>query len=266
MRWFAFLWLLVLAPSAQAADADAEVDLELVLAVDVSRSMDFDEQRLQRDGYVQAFRHPDLIEAIASGPLGRIAVTYFEWAGTGFSSIIVPWMTVSGVEEADAFAALLAAAPVSRQNGTSISSGLAFAGRLLQDGPFSGTRRAVDVSGDGPNNEGAPVDAARDWLVEQGVTINGLPIMLKRVSFDFLSIPDLDRYYEDCVIGGPGAFMLTVDAESGFAEAIRRKLVLEIAGLPPQIVPVAEVIPEPVDCQIGEKQRRARGFNFNFQR
>jgi hypothetical protein len=263
MRWSAVLLLLALAPATPARSADADVDLELVLAVDVSRSMDLDEQRLQRDGYVQAFRHPDLIEAITSGAIGRIAVTYFEWAGTGFSSLIEPWTAIGSAAEANAFAARLAAAPVSRQNGTSISSGLVFAGGLFERSPFAGARQAVDVSGDGPNNEGQRVDTARDWLVGKGVTINGLPIILKQNgAFDFLSIPDLDTYYQDCVIGGPGAFMLTVNAESGFAEAIRRKLVLEVAGLPPKVILAADVESAPMDCEIGEKQRRSRGYNF----
>jgi hypothetical protein len=264
MRWSAVaLVFLALAPAAPAWSADPDVDVELVLAVDVSRSMDLDEQRLQRDGYVQAFRHPELIEAITSGAIGRIAVTYFEWAGTGFSSLIEPWTVIGNAAEANAFADRLAAAPVSRQNGTSISSGLVFASGLLERSPFAGTRQTVDVSGDGPNNEGQRVDTTRDWLVGKGVTINGLPIVLKRNgAFDFLSIPDLDAYYQDCVIGGPGAFMLTVNAESGFAEAIRRKLVLEVAGLPPKVILAADVQGEPMDCEIGEKQRRSRGYNF----
>lgn len=235
----------------------ASVDLELVLAVDVSRSMDPDEQTLQRQGYVSAFLHPEVIEAIASGALGRIAVTYVEWAGPAYQTVIVPWTIVGSREEAAAFSARIAAAPLSREIGTSISGSLLFAAGQFEVSIARGDRQAIDVSGDGPNNMGLPVDLTRDQVLKQGITINGLPIMLKTsYAFGPYSIPNLDVYYEDCVIGGPGAFVITVDDPSRFEVAIRRKLVLEIAGLPAHLMPAASPLHKPrVDCLIGEKAR-----------
>ena len=239
--------------------AQSDVDLELVLAVDISRSMDYDEQQLQRDGYVEAIRHPEVIAAIASGPIGRIAVTYVEWAGPFHQAMVVPWSIISGKAEAEAFAARVAEAPLVRERGTSISEGLDFAAGLFEQSGARGIRRAIDVSGDGPNNMGMPVVPVRDRIVAEGITINGLPIMLK-TSYGFgpYNIPNLDIYYEDCVIGGPGAFMITVDDPTRFAIAIRRKLVLEIAGLVPEprLMKAASATPQPrIDCLIGEKQR-----------
>lgn len=241
------------------ADAQVAVDLELVLAVDISRSMDYDEQRLQRDGYVEALRHPEVIQAIQSGPIGRIAISYVEWAGPFHQAMVVPWTIVSDVDEAQAFAARVAEAPLVRERGTSISQGLDFSASLFATSGANGVRRAIDISGDGPNNMGLPVVPVRDRIVAQGITINGLPIMLKTsYAFGPYSIPNLDVYYEDCVIGGPGAFMITVDDPARFAIAIRRKLVLEIAGTTPEprVMKAASFVPEPrVDCLIGEKQR-----------
>ncbi len=244
---------------AAPATAQVEVDLELVLAVDISRSMDYDEQQLQRDGYVEALRHPEVMEAIQSGPVGRIAITYVEWAGPFHQAMVVPWAIVSNLAEAEAFAGRVAAAPLVRERGTSISEGLQFSSSLFAASGTTGFRRAIDVSGDGPNNMGMPVTPVRDRIVAEGITINGLPIMLKTsYAFGPYSIPNLDVYYEDCGIGGPGAFMITVDDPARFAIAIRRKLVLEIAGLTPEprLMKAASVAPEPrVDCLIGEKQR-----------
>lgn len=241
--------------SLAAAAADTTVDLELVLAVDVSRSMDIDEQTLQRNGYVAAFRHKDVIEAISSGPTGRIAVSYVEWAGPAFQTTLLPWTIIDGADAAHAFADRLAAAPMSREHGTSISNGLIYVGPSFDGNGIAGERRVVDVSGDGPNNMGVPVNVARDPLVASGVTINGLPIMIKRPG-GFASIENLDIYYEDCVIGGTGAFLVPVTDIQKLASAIRRKLVLEIAARPTALVKASEVKTEPrVDCMIGEKLR-----------
>lgn len=235
--------------------ADTPVDLELVLAVDVSRSMDMDEQNLQRDGYVAAFRHKDVIEAIASGPSGRIAVSYVEWAGPAFQTTLVPWTIIDGEAAAHAFADRLAAAPMSREHGTSISNGLIYVGPRFEGNGLAGDRRVIDVSGDGPNNMGVPVIVARDPLIAAGITINGLPIMIKRPG-GFASIENLDIYYEDCVIGGTGAFLVPVTDIHKLASAIRRKLVLEIAARPARLMHASEAKAEPrVDCMIGEKLR-----------
>jgi hypothetical protein len=234
-----------------------EVDLELVLAVDVSRSMDFEEQRLQRAGYVEAFRHPEVITAIGRGLTGRIAVTYLEWAGVGLQYHRVGWTLIDGADSAHAFADDLAATPIARERRTSISAGLITAAGLLAASPFIATREVIDVSGDGPNNEGLPVLQARQAVLERGVTINGLPIMV-RPGGGFYDVHDLDVYYENCVVGGPAAFLLTVESPDRFATAIRRKLVLEIAGRTPEIIPAADPAQGDYDCMIGEKLRRQR--------
>jgi hypothetical protein len=259
MFWTAFrLFTMICAvgfSSLAAIAADEPVDLELVLAVDVSRSMDTDEQNLQRDGYVAAFRHKDVIEAISSGPSGRIAVSYVEWAGPSFQTTLVPWTVIDGEAAAHAFADRLAAAPMSREHGTSIANGLLYIGPSFEGNGIAGERRVIDVSGDGPNNMGVPVIVARDPLIAAGITINGLPIMIKRAG-GFASIENLDVYYEDCVIGGTGAFLVPVTDIQKLATAIRRKLVLEIAAGPRKIMKASEVKSKPrVDCMIGERLR-----------
>ena len=248
--------LALASPAAQAAD-DSTVDLELVLAVDVSRSMDTDEQELQRAGYVSAFRHPEVVQAIRRGMIGKIAVTYIEWAGPQFQSVVVPWTKISTQGESEAFAARLDAAPLTREFGTAISGGLLFASSQFPFSGEKGERRVIDVSGDGPNNMGPPVLEARERVLAEGITINGLPLVLKTAtSVTAYGIPNLDIYYEDCVIGGPGAFMVTVNSLDGFDDAVRRKLVLEIASVPPLLHRAAEVMREPrIDCLIGEKAR-----------
>ncbi len=253
----AMLILALLTPQA-LAQQDIEVDLELVLAVDISLSMDDEEQRLQRDGYVAAIRHPDVIEAIRGGLNGRIAMTYLEWAGVASQEVVVPWSLIDGKDAAEAFADDLEALPLSNAYRTSISAALEFAQELFEGSGFSSLRRVVDVSGDGTNNQGLPVTLARDRLVEQGMMINGLAIMIARPGADdFFYHANLDEYFEDCVIGGPGAFVIRIDDAAHFATAIRRKLILEIAGAEPRIIPAAGPVPrEPTDCLVGEKRWR----------
>lgn len=259
----ALMALLILCGAPGVAAADTDVDLELVIAVDVSLSMDVDEQRLQRDGYLAALRDPELHKAILAGPRGRIAIAYMEWAGPATQSIVVPWTLVDGAAAAIALADQLEAVPISRARMTSISSALEFSGRMFGGG-YTGVRRVIDVSGDGPNNAGAPVTLVRDELVAQGVIINGLPIMLKQAS-NFFDLPDLDRYYAECVIGGTGAFMIAIKNPSEFRTATRRKLLLEISGFeaPARVIPVQDAAPRS-DCLAGEKQwqrYQERGFN-----
>ena len=257
VRYLGLLAALLTAGAVQPAVADTEVDLELVLAVDVSRSMDFGELEVQRRGYVAAFRNPEIIDAISSGFTGSIAVIYLEWAGSFYQTVVVPWRIIAGPEDAEAFAAELDQAPILRERGTSISGGLLFAARQFADNEVVGTRRTIDISGDGTNNTGAPVAPMRDQLVEQGITINGLPILIRPSQTGPFGTAELDIYYEDCVIGGPGSFMITVDSVERFEIAIRRKLVLEIAGLPPHLMLAADGMrAEPrIDCLIGEKSR-----------
>lgn len=250
--WAAVLWAAAL-PLARAADMP--VDLELILAVDVSRSMDIDEQELQRDGYVAALTHPEVLTAIAQGRHGRIALSYVEWAGPETQYKVVDWRVIDGPDSARAFAGALAQAPIQRFRGTSISNSLAFVAPQFDHNGYDAKRRVIDVSGDGPNNMGIPIEVVRAPIVAAGITINGLPIMIKQMT-GFAAIPNLDEYYEDCVIGGFGAFLVVVQSADQFAEAIRRKLVLEIAGRQPQIVPAAATASgDRMDCLIGEKLR-----------
>lgn len=221
---------------AQAgAGAPVAVDVELVLAVDVSLSMDPDEQRLQREGYIAALRHPEILKAIRSGRHGRIAVTYFEWAGPDIQLLLVPWRVIDGRESVEAFVGELAAKDYSRYRRTSISAALEYAVRLFDDRAFRSERRVIDVSGDGANNSGPPLEPVRERIVQSGVVINGLPIIL-RPTFTYSSwdIPNLDRYYAGCVIGGPGSFMIPITKPEEFATATRQKLLLEISGITPE--------------------------------
>jgi len=220
---------------------DRPVDLELALAVDVSGSIDPDEAMLQRQGYIAAFRHPDVIRAIQEGMLGRIAVGYYEWAGYGHMRVIVDWTEISDATTANAFADLLTLNPPRTAYRTAIASAIDFAALWFDMNEFEGTRRVVDVSGDGPNNWGDPVTVARDRAVAKGVTINGLPIMNNRPSISGRrQIPNLDLYYRDCVIGGPGAFIVVANTFDEFAVAIRKKLIIEIAGLTEPVHAMAE--------------------------
>jgi Protein of unknown function (DUF1194) len=232
----------------------ASVDVELVLAVDVSYSMDMDELAIQREGYAQAIVSKEFLQALKTGPNGKISVTYFEWAASSDQKIIIPWRVIDGPETADAVANEIMKTPIRRASRTSISGAINFAMPLFEENPFRGLRRVIDISGDGPNNNGLPVTGARDAAIEKGITINGLPIMVKEPSYSTMDIDNLDFYYEDCVIGGPGAFVVTIKDREKFKEAIRTKLVLEVASRTPErrIVPVAEKEPR-VSCMIGEK-------------
>ncbi|MEH2503193.1 MULTISPECIES: DUF1194 domain-containing protein [unclassified Bradyrhizobium] len=244
------------AAARQLADKDANptVDLELVLAVDVSYSMDMDELALQREGYAQAIVSKEFLQALKSGPNGRIAITYFEWAASTDQKIIIPWRVIDGPETADAVANEIVKTPIRRASRTSISGAINFAMPLFDESPHRGLRRVIDISGDGPNNNGAPVLIARDAALEKGIVINGLPIMVKEPSYSTMDIDNLDLYYEDCVIGGPGSFVVTIKDRDKFKEAIRTKLLLEIAGRTPErpVVPAAGREPR-VNCMIGEK-------------
>jgi len=246
------------APGRQLADKEStpSVDVELVLAVDVSYSMDMDELAIQREGYAQAIVSKEFLQALKSGPHGKISVTYFEWAASSDQKIIIPWRVIEGPESADAVANEIMKTPIRRASRTSISGAINFAMPLFDEKPHRGLRRVIDISGDGPNNNGTPVVAARDAAVEKGVVINGLPIMVKEPSYSTMDIDNLDFYYEDCVIGGPGSFVVTIKDREKFKEAIRTKLLLEVAGRTPErpIVPVAAKEKEPrVNCMIGEK-------------
>lgn len=219
--------------ASETASAE-EIDLALVLAVDVSGSMSDRELNAQRAGYVSAFRHPALAWSIESGENGRIAVAYLEWAGIYEQNVLVPWTVIDDASDAKGFANMLAAAPTYSGRGTSISLGLLAAWHLFDEPHISGTRRVIDVSGDGPNNAGPTVSAVRDELIAQGVTINGLALTFtaKRIvdSSDRIGANYVEAYYRECVAGGVGAFVVAVDSIESFAAAIQKKLLLEIAN------------------------------------
>jgi hypothetical protein len=242
--------------AAESADKQAasSVDVELILAVDVSYSMDMDELAVQREGYAQAIVSKEFLQALKGLPNGKISVTYFEWAASNDQKIIIPWRVIDGPETADAVASEIMKTPIRRASRTSISGAIHFAMPLFDENPYRGLRRVIDISGDGPNNNGVPVTGARDAALAKGIVINGLPIMVKEPSYSTMDIDNLDFYYEDCVIGGPGSFVVAIKDRDKFKEAIRAKLLLEVAGRTPErpMVPVAEKEPR-VPCLIGEK-------------
>lgn len=255
-------WHGAAAPMPRGDPGKVEVDVELVLAVDISYSMDPDELALQREGYAKALTSREFMHALRQGIHGRIAVTYFEWAGASEQKILVPWRLIEGPETADSVANEILLAPIRRAARTSISGALLFGMTLFEMTGYRGIRRVIDISGDGANNHGQIVTVARDEVVSKGITVNGLPILLKRPSYSTMDIELLDEYYEDCVIGGPGAFMITVRDRDKFVEAIRTKLVLEIAHRAPEarIIPAAARMPR-VSCTIGERIWQERWGN-----
>jgi Protein of unknown function (DUF1194) len=259
------------APNVRIADKSPSaipVDVELVIAVDVSYSMDPEEQALQREGYIQALTSRDFMRALREGANGKIAITYFEWAGALDQKIIMPWRLIEGPESVDAVASEIARAPYRRASRTSIAGALGFAKPLFDNSGYRGLRRVIDVSGDGTNNAGPLIVPTREDVLAAGITINGLPIMLKRAMPGTMDIENLDVYYEDCVIGGPGAFVVPIHERQQFIEATRTKLVLEISGREPEprIVPASADKPR-ISCTIGEKmwQERWGGRGFDFQ-
>ena len=274
MRWYVSIGAVLVASAITASDvagvtapdmqhrremrsadkAPPVVDVELVLAVDVSYSMDMDELAVQREGYAQAIVSKEFLQALKALPNGKIAITYFEWAASSDQKIIIPWRVIDGPETADAVADEILKTPIRRASRTSLSGAIYFAMPLFENNPYPGLRRVLDISGDGPNNNGAPVTPARDEALSKGIIINGLPIMVKEPSFSTMDIENLDWYYEDCVIGGPGSFVVAIKDREKFREAIRSKLLLEVAGRTPQrpVVPVADKEPR-MSCLIGER-------------
>jgi len=245
--------------AAQAAAADElRVDVELMLAVDVSYSMSTREQEIQRRGYAEALRDPDIFAAIQTGYHQRVALTYVEWSGVSAQRTVIPWTLIETPDDLDGFASELTISPPVILRRTSISALLDHAPGSFQNNGFLGERQVIDVSGDGPNNIGRPVTEARDALVAAGFVINGLPLMTREGAGQRFDLADLDRYYAECVIGGPLSFSIPVHSWQEFPSAVRKKLVLELAGtVPPEI----RVTPTSwtgstqgnYDCLIGEK-------------
>ncbi|MFC6487295.1 DUF1194 domain-containing protein [Nitratireductor sp. GCM10026969] len=248
---------------AKAQDA---VDVELILAVDVSLSMSPGEMEIQRRGYAAALTHETVVQAIESGLNGRIAIAYFEWAGDTTQRLVVPWTTIASAEDAARVAEMLMVSPPRSARRTSISGAINFAADLFVESGYRSMRRVLDISGDGPNNQGAPVVQARDDLVAAGVTINGLPLMTNEGFSTSYDIRDLDRYYSGCVIGGPGAFMIPVNEWAQFPEAVRRKLVIELAGTgDPEVPVVLAQASDDFDCMIGERMWQERLWMWDEQ-
>ena len=264
---------------AQPAQAAGEhVDVALVLAIDVSRSMSREELAIQRKGYAEAIASREVLRAIDYGPHGRIGLAIFEWAGDFHARELLPWTIIESEADAQAVAARLLEGESIGQSRTSISGALLRGMALLEAVPYQAERRVIDVSGDGPNNQGQPVTGLRDAAVDRGITINGLPLMTSDGFAQYFGISDLDEYYRRCVIGGPGAFVVPVHEWTEFPEAVRRKLVMEIGGLAPgspddpwhepwrqredgtrqPLVPAQFAAAEPYDCLVGEKMWRNR--------
>jgi len=268
--------LAVAGPTSPVFAEQVPVDLELVLAIDVSGSVDWQEAALQRDGYVQALRSDAFVKAVQSGVLGRIAVTYVEWAGDGIQMPVLDWDVIKDQKSAEAFSERLAKTHIESGPWTSISSLIDYAVPLFKDNGYEGTRRVIDISGDGPNNTGRLVTSARDAAVRQGVVINGLPIINDRLQPSGRpQIKDLDKYYRACVIGGLGAFIVVAHDFNDFARAVRRKLIFEIVdATPPEFTPQphgarsiqpAQAIFE-LGCDVGERrlQRRRMGIDDEY--
>ncbi|BDX00754.1 DUF1194 domain-containing protein [Maricaulis maris] len=227
-------WIAEPRPHEYTADGREYVDLELVLAVDVSSSIDEAEARRQREGHVAALADPDIISAIQSGGYGRIAVVYLEWADADFQRVVAPWTVIETEEDAQVFAATLATAPFISGRRTAIGAAMDSAMTLMDENAYEGVRRVIDISGDGPQNAGPSLSAARQRAEAGSITVNGLPITGGRQHPFRPSVSiDVGAYFENQVIAGPGAFISPSNEHDDFVDALRRKLIIEIAGLDP---------------------------------
>jgi hypothetical protein len=226
--------LLLISGAARAAE---QVDLLLVLASDVSRSVDTRKFQLQREGYAAALSNPRVIEAIRSGPHGRIAICFLEWSGATSQKLVIDWTIVSDAASARRIGDQMLELPRSFADRTSISAGLEFAMSQLEHAPFEAPRRTIDVSGDGTNNSGRDIASVRDEVLNKGVTINGLVILSDTPlpwNPEHTNPPGgLDEYYRRNVTGGPGSFVMVADNHNSFGQAIVKKMIAEIAWVPP---------------------------------
>ncbi len=226
-------WLALALPAAAAE----WVDLELVLLADASRSIDDGEIQFQRQNYAEALTHPDVLGAIANGYRGRIAVTYVEWGDENWQDVVVPWTVIDGKPAAEAFIAQLLVAPRRAGGGNAIGSAIAAGHALIAGNELEGERQVIDFSGDSAYTFGGiPVPLARANALAAGITINGLAILCRECESGRPVDYDLEGAFRDFIIGGPGAFVVTADDRRSFAEAVRRKLLLEIAGRMPKVV------------------------------
>jgi Protein of unknown function (DUF1194) len=235
----ALLCASLLALPAESAPAPAgsgvrQVDLKLVIATDVSRSINDEEADIQREGMAEAFRSPEVIKAIQSGALGRIAVAMLDWSSPEFNRVVLDWTLIDGKASAEAFAEQIVKAPRTPGRRTSISGAIEMGALMLEasEKNIAATPRVIDVSGDGPNNDGRPLGDAHKEVMMQKVIINGLPIMDENANGYY---PNLDKYFAGCVVGGTGAFVIVVRSFKDFGQAMRRKLILEISSDESQI-------------------------------
>jgi hypothetical protein len=222
--------------SRPALADDEQADLLLVLAADVSRSVDERKFRLQREGYAAAIVDPRVVRAMTTGATGRIALCFMEWASDGEQIIVIDWMPVASAADAQAASTRIREAPRAFMGRTSISAAIDYSMGVLARSPFAAPRRVIDVSGDGTNNSGRPVNAARDAAIAQGVTINGLVILsdvpLPTNPMHTHPPGGLTAYYESNVVGGPGAFVVEAESFEAFGQLLVSKLVKEIAQGP----------------------------------
>lgn len=269
MNSLIFLILICFGSSAfQASAANAneiEVDVELVLAVDVSRSMSPRELEIQRRGYAEALISDDVVKAIQGGLIGRVALRYVEWAGDSSQRVVVDWTLVENRKQAKQVASQLVAKFDSSLRRTSISSAIDHARRSFKSNGYTARRQVIDISGDGPNNSGAPVLDARAEALSEGIVINGLPLMTKDGFYSRYNLEDLDVYYRECVIGGPASFVIPVLEWNQFPAAVRQKLIQELASV--QSLPVIratfhEKATLNYDCLIGEKMWQQRRMDW----
>jgi Protein of unknown function (DUF1194) len=234
MRLLIRLFALLLVAVPAAAQDRPAIDLALAMGIDISGSIDPDEGRLQREGYVQAFNDPEIRRAILGGYNGRIAVAYYEWSDSWMQKLLIDWTLLDSDTAIEAFAAQLSRLPISIARRTSISGALRYAVPLFERLPYYPERKILDISGDGSNNDGGLVTTARYDALKQRIAINGLPIMNDRPNpFGFPSESDLDAYYSHCVIGGPRAFIEVARDFDDFPRAVRKKVLQEVANRTP---------------------------------
>ncbi len=234
IRWLMTALILVLLPTGASAESEpTPVSLELVLMADATGSIDNDEIRFQREGYATAIIDPQVIDAIVNTGYGTIAVTYVEWADHTSQDVVVGWTLIDGEQSARAFAAALLGPPRGAWGRNAIGAALLTGKHLIETNRFEGLRRVIDLSADSANNwNGPPIEDARDQVVAAGITINGLAVLCRTCSGQPISY-DLETAFRDRIIGGPGSFVVTAENAPGFATAVRRKLILEIAGRMP---------------------------------
>jgi len=258
MRALVWLFTLILLALPAAAQDKKDVDLALALGIDISGSIDPDEAKLQREGYVSAFRDPVIVKAILGGPNGRIAVAYFEWSDSWMQKLLIDWTLLDSEAAIEVFARRLADAPISIARRTSISGAIRYAIPLFGRSPYEAQRKVLDISGDGSNNDGGLVTEMRYEALKEKIVINGLPIMNDRPNpFGFPNEADLDRYYLHCVTGGPRSFVEVARSFDDFPRAVRKKLLQEVADIGPRHDFGIGLGPLPDGTQLAQAKRRA---------